>query len=89
MTISDWDLAREQEIHDRVIAAQVAIGMYAGEPCRICGKEITVEDLHLVVFAGYSDDSKSRAAHGLCWSNLVDVVRKAHANGQLDALLRR
>jgi hypothetical protein len=48
-------------------ALSVAVGMYANEPCRICGKLLEVSDLDTAVFAGYSEDSKSRAAHKVCW----------------------
>ena len=47
--------------------ARIALGMYANEPCRICGKMITQADLQTIVFAGYSIDSRSRAAHKACW----------------------
>lgn len=47
---------------------QIAVGVYADEPCRICGVLLTYEDLlNGAVFAGYSADSKSRAAHKACW----------------------
>jgi len=39
---------------------------YANEPCRICGKLLTKDDILTAVFAGYSRDSKSRAAHKEC-----------------------
>ncbi len=71
---------------EREQAAKMALAMYVGEPCRICGQQIT--DLKGVVFAGYSDDSTSRAAHGLCWRNMVDVIRKAHKTGILDKILQ-
>jgi hypothetical protein len=48
-------------------AALLALAMYANEPCRICGKLITVDDLASAVFAGYSIDSRSRSAHKACW----------------------
>lgn len=76
-----------QAMGERGLAAGQAIRMYAGEPCRICGRLLIADDLYDAVFAGYSDDSKSRAAHGLCWRNLVDVVRKAHAAGHLQRIL--
>lgn len=52
---------------DKEMAARIAIGMYANEPCRICGERITEADLSTAVFAGYSADSRSRAAHKTCW----------------------
>jgi hypothetical protein len=45
----------------------LAMSFYAGEPCRVCGELITRDDLHDLVFAGYSKDNKSRSAHGKCW----------------------
>ena len=42
----------------------VALSMYEDEPCRICGRLLTMEDLkNGAVFAGYSDDNTSRPAH--------------------------
>lgn len=52
---------------ERKLSARIALAMYADEPCRICGELIKPEDLQAAVFAGYSADSKSRAAHGPCW----------------------
>jgi hypothetical protein len=48
-------------------AEVVALLMYGGEPCRICGEAITRDDLREAVFAGYSEGSESRSAHGPCW----------------------
>ena len=56
----------------------IALGMYVGEPCRICGLLLTVIDVKDgAVFAGYSKDNKSRAAHKICWDNAVEVVGAA------------
>lgn len=41
--------------------------MYSDEPCRICGKLLSEDDLNDAVYAGYSQGDKSRAAHGECW----------------------
>ena len=51
------------------LAKYYAIGMYVGEPCRVCGKPIKSIDIGQAVFAGYSDCGRSRASHGLCWAN--------------------
>lgn len=45
-----------------------ALGMYAGEPCRVCGVTIGVDDFPGLVFAGYSMCNKARSAHGTCWA---------------------
>lgn len=54
------------------------LSMYAGEPCRICGETIKSEDLLNVesgaIWAGYSECSKSRAAHKVCWDKHKDNV---------------
>ena len=57
------------------------LGMYAGEPCRICGEKITMHDMmggldvdNGAVWAGYSECSKSRAAHKTCWDKHKDNV---------------
>ena len=49
----------------------IALAMYANEPCRICGKVITIEQVSDAVFAGYSQDSKSRGAHKECWDKNI------------------
>ena len=54
---------------DKKFAASMMINMYTNEPCRICGKLITKDDLNELKFAGYSECSKARAAHGSCWEN--------------------
>lgn len=48
---------------------ELALSMYANEPCRICGELITMQQLksHGVIFAGYSQNDKSRSAHKSCW----------------------
>ena len=48
-------------------AAALALSMYAGEPCRICGLTIGGDEVQDAVFAGYSSDNVSRSAHGECW----------------------
>jgi hypothetical protein len=56
----------------------LALSMYADEPCRICGENIAPEQIKSdgVVFAGYSKDSKSRSAHKACWDSRPDDVSK-------------
>ena len=52
----------------------LALGMYASEPCRICGQMMTPEDIdNGAVFVGYAANSKSRAAHELCWRNAMEI----------------
>lgn len=61
----------------------IALSMYVGEPCRICGCLLTVIDVRDgAVFAGYSKDNKSRAAHKLCWNNANEIHRAAIATQQ-------
>lgn len=60
-----------------------------GRRCRICGAPLTNIDLQDAVFAGYSDDKTSRAAHGLCWRNFVDVAQRAYDGGVLGTLIDR
>ncbi len=54
---------------DKKFAVSMMINMYINEPCRICGKIITKDDLNELIFTGYSECSKARAAHGSCWKN--------------------
>jgi hypothetical protein len=70
--VEQIDSVRIVEITDdnRKYLLEMALSMYANEPCRICGKLITLEDVHEnAVFAGYSIDNKSRSAHKTCWEN--------------------
>lgn len=60
---------------NRRIAAHLALSMYAGEPCRICRQIIALEDLHTLVFAGYSRDGQTRAAHKVCWNNFIELLQ--------------
>ena len=46
-------------------AVKLAFSMYEGEPCRICGENIT--DATKAVYAGYSLGNKARSAHKICW----------------------
>ena len=47
----------------------LVLRFYEGEPCRICGETIT--DASKAVYAGYSKDSKSRAAHKEWWDKNI------------------
>lgn len=53
---------------EKQLTWRIAIGMYANEPCRICGDLLTMDDvIDGAVFAGYSKNNTSRAAHKACW----------------------
>ncbi len=53
-------------------ALDIVFGMYSNEPCRICGKNVTLEQIKSdAVFAGYSQDNKSRSAHKECWNKNI------------------
>ena len=57
----------------------LALCMYADEPCRICGRILSMEDIKSgAVFAGYSKDNKSRAAHKHCFDNAMEIWREMH-----------
>ena len=57
----------------RESAVRIALSFYAGEPCRICGIDLTMDDLENgAVFAGSPDANPGlpydgRAAHKECW----------------------
>lgn len=59
----------------RRVAFEMALSMYAGEPCRICRRILTREDIDNAVFAGYSLDGTARSAHRVCWENFVELVQ--------------
>lgn len=55
----------EQQEHSFL---KLALSAYQDEPCRICGKPVTMADLEAgAVFAGYNADNTSRSAHKHCW----------------------
>ena len=69
-------------------AARIALAMYEGEPCRICGKPIT--NAADAVFVGYSADNKSRAAHEKCALAVTETVeRQRQVLASLDMPIRR
>lgn len=56
----------------------IALSMYAHEPCRICGRELLMADIkNGAVFAGYNADDTSRSAHRRCWYGVMDIVQSA------------
>jgi hypothetical protein len=56
---------------------KIALSMYSGEPCRICERVLTPDDIvDGAVFVGYSDDNKSRAAHRVCFRNAKNIFEK-------------
>lgn len=60
----------------RKVAFGFALGMYADEPCRICRRLLTMDDLKDgAKFAGYSVDEKARVAHRVCWDNFVELLQ--------------
>lgn len=55
---------------------QLALSMYADEPCRVCGRLLTMNDLNRgAVFAGYNRAGTARAAHKRCWDNFVEMLQ--------------
>lgn len=46
-------------------AVKLALVMYEGEPCRVCGENIS--DATKAVYAGYSAGNEARSAHKSCW----------------------
>jgi len=59
--------------HDSLLL--MALGMYVGEPCRICGQLIEWADINDAVWAGYSKGNESRLAHGDCWESRLPRKR--------------
>jgi hypothetical protein len=60
----------------RKSAEQLALAMYEGEPCRVCGEIIT--DASKCVYAGYSLGNKARSAHKVCWDKNLDKSQWAY-----------
>lgn len=58
--------------HEQVV--DIALSMYADEPCRICRRNIDEADVRGAVFTGYCevDGRTSRSSHGQCWRDLSD-----------------
>lgn len=57
---------------------ECALACYVCEPCRICGKAITWNDLQedKVVWAGYSSYGSARTAHQACWNQYHQQPQK-------------
>ena len=74
---------------DDADAKGLALGMYAHEPCRICGRIILGNDIAEAIFAGYSDDNKSRAAHKECFESALEIMEpiwQERARGMIEVL---
>lgn len=66
---------------------ELALSAYCDEPCRICGVLLTMADIQDgAVFAGYSPDNKSRAAHKRCFDGALALATKV---GGLETELER
>ena len=64
---------------DIVQFRDLALAMYSGEPCRICGHNLTLDDIKAgAIWAGYSKDHRSRVAHKSCWDNAMEIWREMH-----------
>ena len=69
---------------DNTQFVDLALAMYSNEPCRICGRILTIEDIRAgAVWAGYDKESSSRVAHKACWDNAMEIVREMYP-GALD-----
>lgn len=68
-------MMEDSEMENSAAALAMALMMYANEPCRICGRQITAVDVKTAVFAGYSDVRPARAAHRECWDGMSDIVK--------------
>ena len=47
----------------------LALAMYIGEPCRMCGERIEAKNINDAVFVGYSENNEARSAHLECWES--------------------
>lgn len=63
----------------REAALEMALSMYVSEPCRICRRALTRDDIREAKFAGYSRDGQARAAHRVCWQNFVELLQTTPA----------
>ena len=57
-------------------AIKLALSMYEGEPCRICGGLIV--DASKAVYAGYSKGNAARSAHKTCWDKNTPQAQWAY-----------
>ncbi len=59
---------------------RMALAQYANEPCRICGENVTGEDVFTnAVFAGYSENDVARSAHKTCWEKNIPQEQWVYA----------
>lgn len=76
-------------MNEREFALQMSLAQYTGKPCRICGQLLTMADIVPggAVFMGVDAGGSRQAAHGLCWRNMIDVLRQLETTGQLRRIL--
>ena len=76
-------------IDARILAIQLEAAQWADQPCRICGKTLTMEDITSdAYFAGFAG-ARRHAAHGVCWRNMCALVQQMNSEGRLWVLLER
>lgn len=79
----------DDPIDARTLAVQLEAAQWASEPCRICGRTLTIEDITTdAYFAGF-DGGKRHAAHGVCWRNMRLLVQQMNSGGRLWVLLEQ
>ena len=67
------DLSRSNELHESLV--NLALSFYAGEPCRLCQREITMDDLQGAArYVGYSEKYEGRSVHDECWSRFIELM---------------
>ena len=56
----------------------LALAMYEGTPCRVCGEPMTMKSLHTAVWAGASKGDTAVIAHRECFVMKRDEAEWAH-----------
>ena len=82
----------DDAINARDFALQMELAQWAGQQCRICGRELTWEDVStpgMSVFAGVATtgETAGRAAHARCWRGMAQVARELINSGMFAKVL--
>lgn len=60
----------------RRLGGLVALSKFICEPCRICRRDLLLDDLRDgAVLTGFSRDGAARVAHRVCWDNFVELLQ--------------
>lgn len=71
---------------DQGFMTRLATASFVGSPCSVCGHPLHDGDMAQAVGSPTVGDSGG-VAHGACWRNMINIVRRMAEQGQLAKLL--